>query len=175
MANPDLMTGLGAALSIFLSSAGSAVASVPAGVFALRSGGSGGGIMAFLPIVIAGVLAIYGIIIAVILCGQDGISETDGYRNLSAGLAVGLACLTSGCGMALFLDKHMAQPPSTATSMTTSGRTNRRGEQQEPLISSAPLPQQVVLETTWGLLMVMVFLEAIGLYGLIVALFLSSH
>lgn len=88
MANPDLMTGLGAAFSIFLCSAGSVVASVQAGLFALAS--SGGGIMAFCPIIIAGVLSIYGIIIAVILCGQTDISEADGYKNLCAGLSVGL-------------------------------------------------------------------------------------
>lgn len=87
MANPDLMTGLGAALSIFLSSTGATVASVEAGIFALRTGGS---LMAFLPIVISGVLAIYGIIIATILCGQTNVSEQEGYQNFSAGLCVGL-------------------------------------------------------------------------------------
>lgn len=118
--------------------------------------------MAFLPIIIAGVLAIYGIIIAVLLCGQTDISEADGYKNFSAGLCVGLACLTSGCGMARFLEKHMM--PTTAT--------NRRSGQEEPLIGTSS-PQMVA--TSWSLLMVMVFLEAIGLYGLIVALILSSH
>jgi len=161
MANPDLMTGLGAASAIFLSSAGSAVASAQSGIFALRTGGS---IMAFLPIIISGVLAIYGIIIAVILSGQSDISEADGYKNLSAGLCVGLACLMSGIGISGFLEKHMM--PST------SGRS-RRGEQEEPLIAASSVSH--VADASWSLLMVLVFLEAIGLYGLIVALILSSH
>ena len=162
MASPDLMTGLGAALAIFLSSAGSAIASVQGGLFALCTGG---GILGFVPIVISGVLAIYGIIIAIILCGQRDISEQDGYKNFSAGLAVGLACLMSGIGISGFLEKHMRMQPTT---------NGRRGEQQEPLIASSPSSVQVP-PTSWSLFMVLVFLEAIGLYGLIVALFLSSH
>ena len=91
MVSAELLTGLGAAASIFFCSAGAAVASAPAGVFALRSTT----LRAFAPIVISGVLAIYGIIVAVILAGQlsnsKTMAESDGYKQLAAGLSVGLA------------------------------------------------------------------------------------
>ena len=97
MVSAELLTGLGAASSIFFCSVGAAVASAPAGVFALRSSTW----RAFVPIVIAGVLAVYGIIVAVILAGKwkADMTESDGYKQLAAGLSVGLACLGSGLGM----------------------------------------------------------------------------
>lgn len=103
MVSAELLTGLGAAASIFFCSAGAAVASAPAGVFALRSST----IRAFIPIVISGVLAIYGIIVAVILAvnlmNNHVMTESDGYKHLAAGLAVGLACLASGFGIVSFV------------------------------------------------------------------------
>jgi ATP synthase proteolipid subunit len=97
MVSAELLTGLGAASSIFFCSTGAAVASAPAGVFALRSSTW----RAFVPIVIAGVLAIYGIIVAVILAAnwKVDMTESDGYKQLAAGLSVGLACFGSGLGM----------------------------------------------------------------------------
>ena len=67
-----------------------------------------------MPIGIAGVLAIYGVIIAVLLCGklQDHKDSTDtavammtvhqGHAHLAAGLAVGLSCLASGWALSSF-------------------------------------------------------------------------
>jgi V-type H+-transporting ATPase proteolipid subunit len=161
MTNAQLLTGLGAAISIFLSSAGACAASVPSGLFALRSKG----VQGFFPIIISGVLAIYGCIIAVILSGkinQSDLAETDGYRHLSAGLAVGLACLASGLGMARFVDMYMnsSSPSRPATSSSM----------EEPLVGTAAARLQV----SYRFLMVLVFIEAIGLYGLVVALLLSG-
>lgn len=161
MANPDLMTALGAALSIFLTAAGSVVASIQAGLFALRSGGRG--FWSFAPIIISGVLAIYGIIIAVLLSKKEVKTEQEGYQNFAAGLSVGLACLMSGIGMAKFIEKHMENPP----------RSTRNG-QVEPLISSNGDAVVVMDPPTVGFMFVLVFLEAIGLYGLIVALILQG-
>lgn len=64
--------------------------------------------------------------------------------------------------MSKFLEKHMNTPPSSP-----------RNGQEEPLIASSA--SNNVAPASISLLMVMVFLEAIGLYGLIVALILSSH
>ena len=95
--DPTLLTGLGAAVSIFLSATGSAIASAHSGVYAIRVQHDLGA-KGLIPIVISGVLSIYGIIISVLLIGkmtpEEGttLSEADGYRFLSAGLAVGLAC-----------------------------------------------------------------------------------
>jgi V-type H+-transporting ATPase proteolipid subunit len=174
MANPELMTGLGAAASTFLTAAGACYASVHAGVFALRA--SVPCWVAFSPIIISGVLAIYGIIISVILSAkfnndETGLTETDGYRYFAAGLSVGLACLASGLGMGKFLEKH---------TITSSRRVaSSDGDQTEPLLSTtedAPnCTYHVSGHNMWSFLMVLVFLEAIGLYGLIVALFLSRN
>jgi V-type H+-transporting ATPase proteolipid subunit len=159
MTNAQLLTGLGAAISIFLSSAGACAASVPSGLFALSSRG----IQGFFPIIISGVLAIYGCIIAVILSGkinQDDLTATDGYRHLSAGLSVGLACLASGLGMARFVDMYTNSSPS---------RPAASSSMEEPLVGTATARLQV----SYRFLMVLVFIEAIGLYGLVVALLLS--
>jgi V-type H+-transporting ATPase proteolipid subunit len=165
--SPQLLTGLGSAFSIFLAAAGSAFASSHAGIYAVR----GKGFLAFPPLMISGVLAIYGIIVSVLLVGKfkDDMTEIEGYRNFSAGLSVGLACCASGLGIASFMrqiNEHSTVPVPT----TTSDRP-----EDEPLIGRrengifAHQPTNVI-----NLLMSLVFLEAIGLYGLIVALFLMG-
>mmetsp|Transcript_104929 Transcript_104929/g.146301 ORF Transcript_104929/g.146301 Transcript_104929/m.146301 type:complete len:169 (-) Transcript_104929:57-563(-) len=165
--DPQLLTGLGAAVSIFLSATGSALASSHAAFFAIR----GKDLKHFLPIVVAGVLAIYGIIVSILLVGkfQSEITEAEGYRNLSAGLAVGLACCASGLGIAHFMkqinDEHSARTtPSSASTELTTPLVGRRME----AVFSHHEPAFL------HLFLCMCFLEAIGLYGLIVALFLMG-
>jgi len=167
--NPELMTGLGAAASIFFCSFGSALASVQSAKYAMRS--TQGYFLSFAPIVISGVLAIYGIIVAVLLGGriQDA-DTTGGYKYFSAGLAVGLACLASGMGMAGFLEDSLL--PCTSSSWTQVGTST--SDIQEPLVprNSRSTTQMSVQQAPVRFLMCLVFLEAIGLYGLIVALIL---
>ena len=135
MMDPQLLTGLGCAASMFLCAAGSAYASSYSGVYAVRSSDLKG----FAPIVISGVLAIYGIIVSVILASKLGslsassniMTQGEGYRNLSAGLSVGFACLASGIGMAFFIkelnqQEHHHHNPAwsvlpAAPSLTRSG------------------------------------------------------
>lgn len=161
--DPQLLTGLGSAISIFLASAGSAIASSHSGVYAVR----GKDLKAFCPIVISGVLAIYGIIVSVLLVGRfdHSITEVEGYRNLSAGLAVGLACCASGLGLASFM-KQINDSSSTAPHSNSS-------PESEPLVgrrTNGSVAHQPI--SFMYLCLCLVFLEAIGLYGLIVALFL---
>lgn len=140
---PQLWTGLGAATSIFLTAWGASMASAQAGAYAVRNHYAGW--KAFVPITQAGVLAIYGVIIAYLLVGKmdsSEITETGGYRNFSAGLSVGLACLSSGLGMARFLSTPEHEFESKNKNFF---RTHT---------------------------MVLIYLESIGLYGLIAALFL---
>lgn len=175
MANPHLLTGLGSAFAIFLSAVGTCAASVPGGIFAQHAAG---GVFSFAPIIIGGVLAIYGCIIAVILShsiANDEMTEAQGYKNLSAGLAVGLTCLSSGLGMAHFVQSYMYQSFGDRSGTGSSnGPTNSNSENQlqDPLISNRWLTKPLL--PTWRFLMVLVFIEAIGLYGLVVALFLSG-
>ena len=164
LSDPQLLSGLGSALSIFLTASGSAIASAESGVYALRKKGP----LAFVPIIISGVLAIYGIIVAILIVGKsDGteLSEVQGYRHLSAGLSVGLACLASGTGIAYFM-RRLNQAALTSDDLPLSDTP-----ESEPLISRDRRPNKIH-ENFWYLANCLVFLEAIGLYGLIVALFL---
>lgn len=163
--NPELLTGLGAAASVFLSSAGSVYASIHGGVFALKSPF---GYIGFCPIIIGGVLSIYGLIVAVLLGGKMGssLADSDGYRNLSAGLSVGLACLCSGVGIGKFIQASMAphvEPGQEADQAT------------RPLLGGAVAQVASFPKSIVRILLCLVFLEAIGLYGLIVALILMSQ
>ena len=169
MVKPELLTGMGAALAVFLTSIASCVASVPAGMLALQSKTVRG----FLPMAIAGVLAIYGIIVAVILAhkfdANEEITEKDGFKHLSAGLSVGLACLASGLGMAKFLhteQHHAAAPYGTSVAPHAGAEQERM-----PLIANHGKEGE---RASLRLLVVLTFIEAIGLYGLIVGLILSS-
>jgi V-type H+-transporting ATPase proteolipid subunit len=163
--DPELLTGLGAALAVFLSSTGAAIASSHSGIFAMRSNS----FKDFVPIVISGVLAIYGIIVGVLLCGKFNgeMNAVDGYRNVSAGLSVGLACWASGYGMASFI-RQCNEGKAASTRPTGSG-------ERQPLLNGSGVGEVAVAHPSFvKLVFVMVFLEAIGLYGLIVALFLMG-
>merc|ERR1712216_226891 len=103
-----------------------------------------------IPIIMAGVLGIYGLIVAVLL--GSGISGTEaygyasysGYSALSAGLCCGMAGLSAGIAIGIVGDAGV--------------RANARQ------------PKLFV-----GVILILIFAEALGLYGLIVALILSSN
>ena len=187
--DPELFTGLGVAASIFFCSLGCAKASVPAGQFAMRSKASSCA-LAYAPIIIAGVLSLYGVIVAILLTQQmgnsnsnDSSSASHGYRNLSAGLAVGLACWASGVGMAGFLEDALTTMSTTTSLVTAETSTTAAAganEMQEPLIHNSSdgllVKELTITEPHAGRFLVcLVFLEAIGLYGLIVALILIHN
>ena len=153
--DPTLLTGLGAALSLFLSASGSAYATAHASVFAIRHTD----LFAIVPVIQAGVLAVYGIIIGYLLCMKvdsnvETITSAEGFRYLSAGLCVGLSCLASGTGMGLYL-KQLNKAEYFFV---------RKGA-----VASQDKASKKFNFTTFVLCLI--FLEAIGLYGLIVALF----
>eukprot|EP01128_Nolandella_sp_AFSM9_P011374 TRINITY_DN8085_c0_g1_i1.p1 TRINITY_DN8085_c0_g1~~TRINITY_DN8085_c0_g1_i1.p1 ORF type:complete len:183 (+),score=42.10 TRINITY_DN8085_c0_g1_i1:31-549(+) len=50
-------------------------------------------------VVMAGILAIYGLIMAIIIVQSNDLTVTSGIAKFAAGLAVGGACLSSGYGM----------------------------------------------------------------------------
>lgn len=102
----DQIIGIGAAAAIFFSAIGSALSSAQGGIFATKS--SSAGIWCYAPIVINGVLAIYGLIIAIIIQAQmnDSLDLEHGYRLLCSGIVVGLGCLASGIGKKLMYDNY---------------------------------------------------------------------
>lgn len=101
------------------------------------------------PVVMAGILGIYGLIIAVII--STGINQTadkayylfDGYAHFAAGLACGLAALSAGMAIGIVGDAGV------------------RANAQQPKLFVA-------------MILILIFAEALGLYGLIVGIILAS-
>merc|ERR1712166_389223 len=103
-----------------------------------------------IPVVMAGVLGIYGLIVAVLLTwgikSDDpyGYSSYSGFSALSAGMCCGLAGPSAGLAIGIVGDAGV--------------RANARQ------------PKLFV-----GIILILIFAEALGLYGLIVALILQSN
>ena len=98
------------------------------------------------PVVMAGVLGIYGLIIAVIISTAitpDGYDLFKGYAHLSSGLACGLAALAAGMAIGIVGDAGV------------------RANAQQPKLFV-------------GMLLILIFAEVLALYGLIVGIILSS-
>ena len=120
--------------------------------------------MAMVPVIQAGVLAVYGIIISYLL--QTKLNDAslapsleEGYKYLCAGLAVGFSCVTSGYGMGKFLKQ---------LNNDNNWYFVRRGQKDETENASRKMSFVTFV-------LCLIFLEAIGLYGLIVALFLVGY
>ncbi|MBL0342961.1 MAG: hypothetical protein IPP71_20080 [Bacteroidetes bacterium] len=112
------------------------------------------GIVPFIPIIIAGVLAIYGLIYSVIVLSSItavDYSTARGYAQFTGGLVLGFTCLASGVAVGIV------------------GRDGLRS------ISENPSPQSgVFLTSPVKLVLNLIYCEALGLYGLIFALIASS-
>jgi F0F1-type ATP synthase membrane subunit c/vacuolar-type H+-ATPase subunit K len=98
-----------------------------------------------------------------------------GYKALASGLSVGLACLASGMGMAKFLQDYMTSTPGFFAAKSSAVSNGNGAPESQPLLGGVgnglvefPVP------TSWTFFCVYVFLEAVGLYGLIVALLLAA-
>lgn len=101
-----------------------------------------------IPVVMAGIIAIYGLVVSVII-GQKVKAASDGYTffnafaHLGAGLAVGLSGLAAGYAIGIVGDAGV------------------RGTAQQPRLFV-------------GMILILIFAEVLGLYGLIVALILGT-
>ena len=99
-----------------------------------------------IPVVMAGVLGIYGLIVSVILIqkiSRGSYTYYDGYRHLSAGLCCGLSSLAAGIAIGSVGDAGV-----------------RANAQQDKIFV--------------GMILILIFAEALGLYGLIISLILSQ-
>merc|ERR1711865_1045090 len=100
-----------------------------------------------IPMVMAGVLGIYGLITAVIINGKldqpDTYSAYSGYAHLGAGLTVGMSSLAAGLAIGIVGDAGV------------------RANAQQPRLFV-------------GMILILIFAEALGLYGLIVGLVVAS-
>ena len=104
-------------------------------------------IKSVIPVIMAGILGIYGLIVAVILNtkikSRDFYVRKNGYSHLAAGLCCGLSSL--GAGLAIGIG----------------GDAGVRALGQEDRIFV-------------GMMLILIFAEALGLYGLIVSLILAQ-
>merc|ERR1711957_523162 len=99
-----------------------------------------------IPVVMAGVLGIYGLITAVIINGKISAptySAFSGYAHFAAGLTVGMSSLAAGLAIGVV------------------GESGVRANAQQPKLFV-------------GMILILIFAEALGLYGLIVGLVVAS-
>jgi V-type H+-transporting ATPase proteolipid subunit len=99
-----------------------------------------------IPIIMAGILGIYGVIVAVLLnqdAGKADQTPGGGYKILGAGLSCGLSSLASGLAIGVAGDAGV-----------------RAFAQSDGIFV--------------GMILILIFAEAIGLYGLIVAILIRS-
>jgi len=102
-------------------------------------------IKAIVPIVMAGIIGIYGLVVSVLI--SDGLSQKmplyTGFIQLGAGLSVGLAGLAAGFAIGVVGDAGV------------------RATAQQPRLFV-------------GMILILIFAEVLGLYGLIVGLILNT-
>ena len=98
-----------------------------------------------IPVVMAGIVGIYGLVVAALLSGglQREMSLFAGFIQLGAGLSVGLAGLAAGFAIGVVGDAGV------------------RGTAQQPRLFV-------------GMILILIFAEVLGLYGMIVALILNT-
>lgn len=130
-----------------------------------------------IPVVMAGVLGIYGLICAVVLngkiempdaaTGQCVYSQYSGFAHLGAGLCVGLCSLASGLAIGISADagtRAVGAQSAMAATWKKMGFTGNAGGQENSNSDSLFV----------GTVLIQVFAGNLGLYGLIAALILSQ-
>eukprot|EP00392_Amoebophrya_sp_AT5.2_P004496 g4504.t1 len=148
--NSYFMASLGASAAIVFANLGASYGTAKAGI-----GIGGMGVMrgdlvmrSLIPVVMAGVLGIYGLISAVIIVGKiakpSEISSFQGYSLLGAGVTVGMSSVAAGYAIGIVGDAGVR------CNALANGRL------------------------FVGMILILIFAEALGLYGLIVGLVVAS-
>lgn len=132
----------------------------------------------FMPVVMAGVLGIYGLIVGVILNGKFSspepgtgyatYSQYNGFSHLAAGLCCGLCCLASGLAIGIAADagtRSVGAQSAMAASWKKMGFTGDSGGQ----VNSSGDALFV------GTILIQVFASNLGLYGLIASLIITQQ
>merc|ERR1711924_136198 len=136
---------MGAAAALIFANFGAAYGTAKSGVGVASMGVMRPDLVmrSIIPVVMAGVIGIYGLIIAVIINGKldqpDLYSAYSGYAHLGAGLTVGMSSLAAGLAIGIVGDAGV------------------RANAQQPRLFV-------------GMILILIFAEALGLYGLIVGL-----
>uniref|UniRef100_A0A7S1D611 V-type proton ATPase proteolipid subunit n=1 Tax=Cyclophora tenuis TaxID=216820 RepID=A0A7S1D611_CYCTE len=178
----------GVSLCIVLSNFGSAWGTWRAGVGICRMGidYSKGIMKNIIPVVMAGVLGIYGLIVSVIIAQSISppaatksprYSVYNAWAHLAAGLCCGVSCLAAGGTIGIIGEVGTQAFGIKAAGGRRWWDAGEDGDAQE----MADLSAQEAMNTDAanklyvGLLIMLIFAEALALYGLIVALILSQH
>ena len=149
--NTDEMTTfwgyIGIACALCFANIGAAYGTAKSGVGILTMGISKPEVIikSVIPVIMAGILGIYGLIVAVILKQsiKGGYTYFDGWKHLASGLCCGLSSLAAGISIGVAGDAGV----------------RALGQQDRIFV---------------GMMLILIFSEALGLYGLIVSLILSS-
>ena len=104
-------------------------------------------IKAIIPVIMAGILGIYGLIVSVILLqrvdGKESYNYSSGFSHLASGLCCGISSWAAGFAIGIAGDAG----------------ARALGQQDKVFV---------------GMMLILIFAEALGLYGLIVALILAK-
>jgi len=136
-ASAMVFSALGAAYGTAKSGTGIAAMSVMRPELIMKS---------IIPVVMAGIIAIYGLVVAVLVAGKitpTGYSLYTSFLHLGAGLSVGLSGMAAGFAIGIVGDAGV------------------RGTAQQPRLFV-------------GMILILIFAEVLGLYGLIVAIYLYA-
>jgi len=180
---------LGATSCVVLSNWGSAWGTWRAGLGVCNMGVNypSGVIKNIVPIVMAGVLGIYGLIVAVIITqdirapdkdGLNSYSVFNGYAHLAAGLCCGISCLVAGGTIGMIGDvgvRVFGLKASGGQRAWATGEGMGAGDRESDFGSGGVNNVDDANKLYVSLLIMLIFSEALALYGLIVALILSQH
>ena len=137
---------MGIASALCFANIGAAYGTAKSGVGILNMGISKPEIIikSVIPVIMAGILGIYGLIVAVILNQniKDKYTSFCGWQHLASGLCCGLSSLGAGIAIGIAGDAGV----------------RAMGQQEKIFV---------------GMMLILIFSEALGLYGLIVSLILS--
>jgi V-type H+-transporting ATPase proteolipid subunit len=142
-----------------------------------------------IPIVMAGVIGIYGLIVGVIIAQSIVIPTSDrentysiysGMAHLCAGLCCGVSGLAAGICIGIVGDAGIRAVSYRASSITlfpsereSAGYSNIPDEEHHSGDDISGSDDQNKLFV--GMLIMLIFSEALALYGMIVALIVSQH
>ncbi|KAG0659911.1 H(+)-transporting V0 sector ATPase subunit c [Rhodotorula mucilaginosa] len=121
-----------------------------------------------IPVVMAGIIAIYGLVVSVLISGglESPMSLYAGFIQLGAGLSVGLAGLAAGFAIGIVGDagvRGVAQQSRVFVGMLSDSYLPPDRKTGHPVLSA--------LDGAG----ILIFAEVLGLYGLIVALILNTR
>eukprot|EP00993_Chasmostoma_nieuportense_P004428 NODE_5096_length_699_cov_55.767483_g4933_i0.p1 GENE.NODE_5096_length_699_cov_55.767483_g4933_i0~~NODE_5096_length_699_cov_55.767483_g4933_i0.p1 ORF type:complete len:199 (-),score=45.79 NODE_5096_length_699_cov_55.767483_g4933_i0:102-653(-) len=139
---------MGAASALIFANLGAAYGTAKAGVGVAHLGiiNQGKIMRGIVPVVMAGILGIYGLIVAVIISSgikPESYTNFAGYVHFGAGLAAGMASLAAGLAIGIVGDSSV----------------RAYGKQDKIFVA---------------MILMLIFAEALGLYGLIISLLMNG-